>query len=149
IIMPQPAPLPRELVETIEDRRSWVRKGAVEELAQLLRGTHAGLALSAREALQKLRDEDDSFSVRRAAEEALSADVEADKRMETAPLPKPSPRPLVSSFTPSPVHPIAPSKTDELILHLAPNLTLELVRVPAGEFLMGSDDGDKDAYDDE
>jgi formylglycine-generating enzyme required for sulfatase activity len=39
---------------------------------------------------------------------------------------------------------------EELILTLAPNVTLELVRVPAGEFWMGSDKSkDKDANDDE
>jgi formylglycine-generating enzyme required for sulfatase activity len=39
---------------------------------------------------------------------------------------------------------------EELILTLAPNVTLELVCVPAGEFLMGSDKSkDKDADDDE
>jgi len=36
----------------------------------------------------------------------------------------------------------------ELILTLSPGVTLELVRVPDGEFLIGSDKGkDKDAYD--
>ncbi len=55
---------------------------------------------------------------------------------------------------PSAPTPAAESRTttpkNELTLTLAPNVTLELVRVPAGEFVMGSDTAkDNAAYDDE
>ena len=41
----------------------------------------------------------------------------------------------------------APSS--DLVVALAPDVTMVFVRVPAGEFLMGSTDADKDASDDE
>jgi serine/threonine-protein kinase len=52
-----------------------------------------------------------------------------------------SPPPVVSHAPPitSPASPIAHRKEDELRLTLAPGVTMEFVRVPAGEFLMGSD----------
>jgi Caspase domain len=65
-----PAPLPPALEQAIESPLAGVRIGAVQELAGLLRGTHAGKALAARAALERLTD-DDSRSVASAATAVL------------------------------------------------------------------------------
>ncbi|AKE64189.1 serine/threonine kinase [Microcystis aeruginosa NIES-2549] len=60
------------------------------------------------------------------------------------PTPSPSPRPSSSPSPPSP-RPLAPPFTEKL-----PNrVTLEMVSLPAGEFLMGSPDSDPNARDNE
>jgi hypothetical protein len=60
-----------------------VREGAVRELDQLLRSSHAGLALAAFEALNRLAD-DDSLRVSTAAAKALEAQVVAQRLKERA-----------------------------------------------------------------
>jgi WD40 repeat protein len=72
------AKLPTELQDSIEDRRPWVRLGAVQELANLLAGSHRGMALAASETLRALQA-DDSTQVRSAAAKCLS-DYEAAQR---------------------------------------------------------------------
>ncbi|RZU72840.1 caspase domain-containing protein [Micromonospora kangleipakensis] len=67
-----PAPLPPELQEVIEHPLAHIRAGAVQELARLQRGRHAGQALAAKRALQRLAD-DDSRAVAAAAVAALEA----------------------------------------------------------------------------
>jgi hypothetical protein len=71
-----PAPLPPELRQAIENPLARVRGGAVEELARMLRGQHAGMVLAARLALEQLSD-DDSRAVAAAAAATLSAPVPA------------------------------------------------------------------------
>jgi hypothetical protein len=66
-----PSPLPPELHEVIEHPLVSIRAGAVQELARLLHGRHAGLALAAKLALERLAD-DDSRMVAAAAEAALA-----------------------------------------------------------------------------
>jgi len=68
-----PAPLPSELQNVIDHPLANVRAGAVRELARLKRGGHAGLALAATMALQRLA-EDDSRTVAAAAAALLTAD---------------------------------------------------------------------------
>jgi uncharacterized caspase-like protein len=68
----EPAPLPSSLQGLLKDSRASVRTAAVEELANLLRGKHAGQVLAARLALEQLAAEDDSLRVRAAATVALS-----------------------------------------------------------------------------
>lgn len=63
--------LPVELQESITDLRPWVREGAVRELARLLHWDDPALAEAAREALQRLAN-DDSGRVSEAASMALS-----------------------------------------------------------------------------
>jgi PQQ-like domain/Caspase domain len=65
-----PAPLPPELVQAIDSPLAGVRAGAVHELERVLRGSHAGMALAARLALERLTD-DDSRAVAAAAAAAL------------------------------------------------------------------------------
>ena len=67
-----PASLPPELHDAIESPLAAVRAGAVPELERLLRSRHAGLALAARLALDRLRD-DDSRMVAAAATAARGA----------------------------------------------------------------------------
>ena len=67
-----PAPLPLELRQAIDSPLAGVRAGAVQELAAVLRGSHAGMALAARLALEQLTD-DDSRAVAAAATAALGA----------------------------------------------------------------------------
>jgi hypothetical protein len=67
-----PAGLPRELQEAIDSPLAAVRAAAVQELTRLLAGRHAGLALGARLALERLAD-DDSRTVAAAATAALGS----------------------------------------------------------------------------
>jgi hypothetical protein len=68
-----PAPLPRELVDTLATGEDWQRLGAVSRLTDLLNAGHPGRALGARLALENVRDNDDSNKVRLAAAAALDA----------------------------------------------------------------------------
>lgn len=65
-----PAPLPPELHDAADSPFASIREAAVRELARLLHGRHAGLALAARQTLKRLTD-DDSRAVAAAATEAL------------------------------------------------------------------------------
>lgn len=73
---PSPAPkrarLPLELEQAIESPLSSVRNAAVGDLLVYLRGPHQGRALAAKQALERLRD-DDSRQVAFAAAAALAA----------------------------------------------------------------------------
>ncbi len=114
------APLPDDLAEAIADKCAFVRKGAVEELAALLKGKNSALAEAAHIALRQLAD-DDYRSMSDAAQAALNAHA-----------------------TPKP--PAALPKT----LTITAPLLMDFVLVPAGPFLMCSDKAkDTQAYDDE
>jgi hypothetical protein len=82
-----PAPLPAELQEVIDHPLAHVRAGAVHELTRLQQGRHAGQALAAKLALQRLAD-DDSRTVAAAAAAALAAaDQDPDAAAIGIPLP--------------------------------------------------------------
>src|SRR5215472_3810398 len=70
-----PSPLPREVQEAIDSPLAAVRAAAVQELARLLSGAHAGLALAARLALEQLTH-DDSRTVAAAATTVLTGQQE-------------------------------------------------------------------------
>ena len=75
---PEPVPLPVELRAAMESPFANVRAGAVEELAHLVGGADAGLAASARVALEVLAD-DDSKRVSEAATRGLAGSTEASR----------------------------------------------------------------------
>ena len=81
-----PAPLPRELQEAIDSPFAAVRAAAVQELTRLLAGRHAGLALAARQALERLTD-DDSRTAAAAATTALTAQPQEPERGPPEPAP--------------------------------------------------------------
>ena len=69
----RPAELPIYLQNALRDPDLLRRQGSLPELEELLKGPHPGLALAARQELIKLRDNDDSARLRRAAAELLAA----------------------------------------------------------------------------
>jgi Caspase domain len=87
-----PAPLPPALQDAIDSPLAAVRVGAVQELTSLLRGRHAGLALAARLALERL-SENDSRAVAAAASAALGVQAKPSALPEPAP-PEPGRPPL-------------------------------------------------------
>lgn len=68
----RPAPLPAELQEALDHPLVGIRVGAVRELERVLHSRHAGQSLAARQALERMA-EDDSRSVSAAAIEVLDA----------------------------------------------------------------------------
>ncbi|MFC5261464.1 caspase family protein [Kribbella qitaiheensis] len=88
-----PAALPPELQQVIDHPLAGVRAGAVQELARLLNGGHAGQALAARIALEHLAD-DDSRNVASAANSAL-ATADTTEPPETGVSSPVRPEPLV------------------------------------------------------
>jgi len=75
----KPVSLPDEIIEAIEDTRPFVREVTVQQLEKLLKGKNLGLARSAREALEKIADQDDSRRVAQAALQALESIRQAEQ----------------------------------------------------------------------
>jgi hypothetical protein len=94
-----PAPLPPELRLAVDSPLAGVRAGVVQELARVLRGGHAGLALAARLALEDLA-RDDSRQVAAAAEAVLRP---ADPSPPAAGQPAVTPPPAVVAEHPAAV----------------------------------------------
>jgi uncharacterized caspase-like protein len=67
----KPAALPSDLVTALESSYPSFREAAVRQLEELLRGKNAGLAISARAALERLASTDDSRRVADLASQAL------------------------------------------------------------------------------
>jgi hypothetical protein len=118
-----PSPLPPELQAAIQSAFVGVRAGAVPELARLLQGPHAGLALAARLSLEQLTD-DDSRMVSSAAasvleDQAPPAQPEAEPGQPQPQLAPPEPAPAPPE--PAPAEPAPP-----------PRLTLSSTEVDFG-----------------
>lgn len=106
---PEPVPLPVELTAAMESPFANVRAGAVEELARLLRGGDAGLAVAARTALEALAD-DDSKRVSEAAGRALAGDARPQQPTPVASAPallrlEAAPEPTQPAAAPRPPRP--------------------------------------------
>ena len=86
------APLPPELQSVIDHPIGSIRAGAVQELARLAHGKHAGMALAAREALEHLAT-DDSRTVASAAAAALAGDAPIPALSVDTPVAAPAPAP--------------------------------------------------------
>ncbi len=126
-----PTALPADLQQALQSTSVWMREGAVTELGVILQGRDEALATAALEALEGLAA-DDSRRVSDAAARALGRAAERKDakivnpedyigrgaRASSPPERKPSPA-AAPSIT-QPIH-------------------LDLIHVPAGEFLMGSD----------
>ncbi|SMD25917.1 caspase, EACC1-associated type [Kibdelosporangium aridum] len=92
-----PAALPHQLQDAIDSPFAGVRAAVVQELVRLLQGRHAGLALAARQALERFTS-DDSRTVANAAAEALGS---ATAPVSAEPPPTPAEKP-VAAPAPSP-----------------------------------------------
>jgi len=102
-----PAPLPAELQQAVVHPLASVRAAAVQELAPILHGQHAGLALAARLTLQRLT-EDDSRRVAAAATEALGGEAARPAAETPPPVAEPAPAPAAQAAA---VEPAAPRAT--------------------------------------
>lgn len=70
----KPGKLPDDLLDEADDTRPYVREAAVQKLAKILQGRNRGMARSAKEALERIaQDENTTRRVVQAATEALEA----------------------------------------------------------------------------
>lgn len=145
----KPAELPSELRKAVESPLAGLRAGAVEELSHLLRGSDKAMALAATEALMRLK-EDDSRKVSDAAAAVLAAQTQGSQpsvQLAQPPVDKiVKPDQPLKSATTEKIVVFPPSEKIPTPLQIVPQITvierpihLELVCIPAGDFLMGSD----------
>ncbi len=146
---PKPAKLPPELQGAIKSPYASLRAGAVEELTRLLQSSDRALALAAGEALTRLKD-DDSRRVSELATKALAelALVKDETRPANVARPADVTRPTkVAAQKESAQKQGSYVAEPPNLLVIEHPFHLELIRIPAGEFLMGSDPAkDKKAW---
>jgi Caspase domain len=104
----KPAALPEGLQQALDQPLGGIRLGAVHELERLLRARHQGLALAARQTLERLRD-DDSRAVAAAAAAALDPQPTPPTGASPAPPVKPPAPPV------KPPTPVAPPPAKESV----------------------------------
>ena len=132
--IPKMLGLPLDLQKAIESPAGWMREGAASGLERLMEG-EGEIAQIARVALEQLAN-DENPRVVAAAVRVLGIETKPQE-----PVLKPAPSPKIEKPKPE-------SKPD--VLTITSPIHLELVRIPAGEFLMGSDPAkDGKAYGDE
>ena len=102
----KPVALPEGLQQALDQPLGGIRLGAVHELERLLGARHAGLALAARQTLERLRD-DDSRAIASASAAAL--DSHPVPPVPTGEPPAPPVEPPAPPVTPPPARePVAP-----------------------------------------
>jgi caspase domain-containing protein len=105
----KPVALPEGLRQALDQPLVGIRLGAVQELERLLGARHAGLALAARQTLERLRD-DDSRAVAAAAAAAL--DPQPPPAAPTAEPPAPPAKPPAPPMAPPPAREPMASATE-------------------------------------
>ena len=78
----KPISLPDDLVEELEDTRTYVREAAVQKLEKILKGRNMGMARSAKKALEDIADKDDSRRVSQAALQVLEILNQEEKKAD-------------------------------------------------------------------
>lgn len=78
----KPIALADDILDEIGDIRPYVREAAVLKLEKILNGKNIGLARLAREALERMAEEDDSKTINRKASKALESIHEEEKKAE-------------------------------------------------------------------
>lgn len=127
-----PAPLPPELRQAIESPLAGVRAGAVQELAAVLHGSHAGRALAARLALEQVTT-DDSRAVAAAATAALVPSTAPGASTVSHPEPAPqAPAPIQPRPAPQAPAALEPGQEPELVPVAASSVTADATRPATG-----------------
>jgi formylglycine-generating enzyme required for sulfatase activity len=126
--------LPDWIVAALASAAFSARLAAVGELAQLTRGENAARAAAARAELKRVSEQDDDPAIRGAAAGALGVG-----RLRAT-----------DSSAPPFVPTVARPEPNLDVLTITTPIQMELMRIPAGPFLMGSDPArDEQASDDE
>ena len=143
----KPAPLPADLLELLSHPNSSVRKVGIQDLIGILNGKHLGLARGAEEKLREIAENDDSFSFRKSASEALTArgliveqpapmpfEVPKEKQKEEKPVsaPKEKIEKPVAKSARSPELPKPTVEKKTALKKFAPNLNLRVIAVIVG-----------------
>jgi formylglycine-generating enzyme required for sulfatase activity len=141
----KPAEQPPDLLELLSHSNSSLRKAGVQDLISLLEGKHLGLAHAAEDKLYEMATTDDSRTLRKTARDALIAhgrSLERPIRIEGIPEKSIEEKKPILEI-PSPAKVVAPSNK------ITFSNGMELVRVPAGKFLMGSTKANELAHSNE
>jgi Caspase domain/WD domain, G-beta repeat len=137
----EPAELDPDLISATNSDRPYIRRGAVEELAQLVRSVDRSVVLAARQALERLADDDSRAVCARATEVLAKLVSPAPPPSENkAPRPPPAPHTLGESKLTQPGAESAPPSArgrPTRTLQLGGSLVGSLAFSPEGRLAIG------------